>query len=184
MRGVAELAIIAGAGALLALLLDAFGLSSATVWRWASAALAMGWAVAALFASRRIRKAGGRMIRASTLLVVPFLVYSGILLLAWNTIAPDASSGRVTTRLWLLRSARQLSFSCELPLNTRRRLRLPNKARQLSSASEASWAAPPAARFARGRLVPSGRIVPSPPIAIRCSRKRSEKRSSLPGCAP
>jgi hypothetical protein len=33
------------------------------------------------------------MIRASTLLVVPFLVYSGILLLAWNTIAPDASSG-------------------------------------------------------------------------------------------
>ena len=93
MRGVAELAIIAGAGALLALLLNAFGLSSATVWRLASAALAMGWTVAALFASRRIRKAGSRMIRSSTLLVVPFLVSLGILLLAWNTIAPDASSG-------------------------------------------------------------------------------------------
>jgi hypothetical protein len=45
MRGVAELAMMAGGGALLALLLDAFGLSSATVWRLASAALAMGWAV-------------------------------------------------------------------------------------------------------------------------------------------
>jgi len=93
MRGVAELAMIAGAGAFLALLLDAFGLSSATVWRLASAALAMGWAVATLFASRRIRKAGSRMTRSSTLLVVPFLVSLGILLLAWNTIAPDASSG-------------------------------------------------------------------------------------------
>jgi len=31
--------------------------------------------------------------RSSTLLAVPFLVSSGILLLAWNAIAPDASSG-------------------------------------------------------------------------------------------
>ena len=93
MRGVAELAIIAGAGAFLALLLNAFDLPSATVWRLASAALAMGWAVSALFASRRIRKAGSRVTRSPTLLVVPFLVSSGILLLAWNTIAPDASSG-------------------------------------------------------------------------------------------
>ena len=93
MRGVAELAMIAGAGALLALLLDAFGLPSATVWRLASAALAMGWAVATFFASRRIRRVGSRMTRSSTLLVVPILVSSGVLLLAWNTIAPDASSG-------------------------------------------------------------------------------------------
>jgi hypothetical protein len=93
MRGVAELAIIAGAGAFLALVLDAFGLSSETVWRFASATLGTGWAVAHFFASHRFRKAGTRMTRSPTLLVVVLLAYSGILLLAWNTIAPGASSG-------------------------------------------------------------------------------------------
>jgi len=79
------------------------------------------------------------MIRSSTLLVVPFLASSGILLLALEHHCPRRIFwGALTTRLWSLRSVRQLPFSCELPLSTRRRLRLPNKARQLPSASEAS----------------------------------------------
>lgn len=106
MRGVAELALIAGAGALLALLLDAFGLSSETLWRFASATLGAAWAVAHFFASRRFRRAGTTMTRSRSLLLVVVLAYSGIILLVLNAIAPSASSGaRYSAALVLALSA-------------------------------------------------------------------------------
>jgi hypothetical protein len=93
MRGVAELALIAGGGALLALSLHAFELAPESIWRFGSLALATTWLAAHLLAARRFRAARSPMLRSNlTLLPVP-IAFAGILLLYWNFAVPSSFSG-------------------------------------------------------------------------------------------
>jgi hypothetical protein len=111
MRGVAELALIAGGGALLVFGLHAFGLSSETIWRFGSLGLAAAWIVAHLAAARRFREAGSPMMRSRLTLLPAPIAFAGILLLVWNFVLPGPSSGaRYSTALLLALGASALFF--------------------------------------------------------------------------
>jgi hypothetical protein len=58
MRAVAETGLIAGGGAMLALLLNGFGVSHAGVWRLSGLVVSITWLVALGYAMRRFTQAG------------------------------------------------------------------------------------------------------------------------------
>jgi len=93
MRAVAELALIAAGGALLALALDAFHLIPAHVWRFASAVLLVFWFTLHLLAIRRFKSAGTLLRESGFLQFAGFIALIGVALLLWNLIAPGAQSG-------------------------------------------------------------------------------------------
>jgi hypothetical protein len=111
MRGVAELALIAGGGSFLALSLNTFALSSDLVWRISSGLTGLSWLIAHYLASRRFRAAGKPMMRSRlTLGPVPLAVV-GVLLLAWNALLPSGYSGaRYVAALILALAASALFF--------------------------------------------------------------------------
>jgi len=93
MRGVAELALVAGAGALFALVLNAFELAPEASWRIASIGLAVAWSAAHFYASKRFRRAGSQMTKLSNGLGPLVCSLAGIVLLFWNAVFPSAMSG-------------------------------------------------------------------------------------------
>jgi hypothetical protein len=93
MRGVAELALISGAGSFLALASAAYDVSADAVWRFGSFAIGVVWSVAHYFAARRFR-AAGRPMMSSRLTIAPVtLAAFGIVLCWWNVAIPDEASG-------------------------------------------------------------------------------------------
>lgn len=97
VRDVAEIGIYVVAGSLLPLLIHAFELSSAQVWRYSSAVVLVVWLLGFAFAQIRFRRseAGFAMLRAW-----PFWGVASILLtgcgngvLVWNVISPTGRAG-------------------------------------------------------------------------------------------
>ena len=103
MRAVAELAMIAGGGALLPLLICQFGVPDETTWRVASIGLALSWAAGWFAAVRRFRRIYASMGYALTsvrTLIFRNTVPIAIALLLWNAVAPDGfSSARYSLAL-------------------------------------------------------------------------------------
>jgi hypothetical protein len=103
MRAVAELAMIAGGGALLPLLIAQFDVSNELTWRIASMGLALGWSAGWIAAVRRFRRFYASMGYALTsirTLVFRNTVPIAILLLLWNAVAPsELSAARYSTAL-------------------------------------------------------------------------------------
>ena len=96
MRAVAELAMIAGGGALLPMLMSQFDLSIDLTWRIASAALALSWTAGWIAAVRRFRRfyaAMGYALTSVRTLVFRNTVPVAILLLLWNVVFPSETSG-------------------------------------------------------------------------------------------
>jgi len=93
MRAVAELALIAGAGALLALLLSVFGVSDSTLWRISSGGTLVLWLALHSAAWRRLRSGGIRPIDSGTLRIAFTLAVAGMLVLATNVLVPTAIAG-------------------------------------------------------------------------------------------
>ena len=94
MRAVAETALIAGGGALLALTLSALDLALEMVWRVASFMVAVAWAWAFAYAVRRFRAAGSPLVVDSLqTAVMSSVVVAAIGLLLWNVAAPSGSAG-------------------------------------------------------------------------------------------
>ena len=96
MRAVAELAMIAGGGALLPLLICQFDVPDEVTWRVASVGLALGWSAGWFSAVQRFRRVYSSMGYALTsvrTLVFRNTVPIAIALLLWNAFAPDEFSG-------------------------------------------------------------------------------------------
>jgi hypothetical protein len=94
MRAVAETALIAGGGALLALTLSALDLALEWVWRTASLMVAVAWVSAFAHAARRFRGAGTPLVVNSLEAVaMSSVVAAAIGLLLWNVIAPTGPAG-------------------------------------------------------------------------------------------
>jgi hypothetical protein len=115
MRAVAETALIAGGGALLALALSALGLTSDLVWRVAILIVAVTWARAFAHAVRRFRGAGAPLAFDSLQsIVMTCVVASAIGLLLWNVVAPTGPAGgryAAALTLALVISARRFVFA-------------------------------------------------------------------------
>jgi hypothetical protein len=94
MRAVAETALIAGGGALLALTLGALDLTPEIVWRVASLVVAVAWVSAFVYAVRRFRGAGAPLVVDSVeAVVMSTVVAAAIGLLVWNVVAPTGPAG-------------------------------------------------------------------------------------------
>ena len=96
MRAVAELAMIAGGGALLPLLIGQFDVSNETMWRAASLLLAVAWSAGWFAAVRRFRRfyaSMGYTLTSIRTIVFRNTVPLAILLLLWNAAFPSATSG-------------------------------------------------------------------------------------------
>lgn len=96
MRAVAELAMIAGGGALLPLLISQFDVSNELTWRGASVILALSWTAGWIAAVRRFRRfyaSMGYTLTSIRTLVFRNTVPLAILLLLWNAAFPDEMSG-------------------------------------------------------------------------------------------
>ena len=114
MRSVAELGLIAAAGAMLALALDTFGLGPDEVWRAASVLVALLWVALHMVASRRFRTAGSQITRTRFLRIAASLAFIGIGLLAWNAIIPgDYSGARYIASLMLALTVSAFLFLLE-----------------------------------------------------------------------
>jgi len=96
MRAVAELAMIAGGGALLPLLIAQFDVSNDAMWRGASVALALSWSAGWIAAVRRFRRfyaSMGYTLTSIRTIVFRNTVPLAILLLLWNAVFPSEMSG-------------------------------------------------------------------------------------------
>jgi hypothetical protein len=94
MRAVADTALIAGGGALLALTLGALDLALEMVWRFASLIVAVAWVSAFARAARRFRGAGTPLVVDSLEAVaMSSVVATAIGLLLWNVTVPTGPAG-------------------------------------------------------------------------------------------
>lgn len=94
MRAVAETALLAGGGALLALTLMGLDLAVETVWRVASLIVAVAWTWAFAHAVRRFRGAGSPLVVDSLqTAVMSSVVAAAIGLLLWDVVAPTGPAG-------------------------------------------------------------------------------------------
>lgn len=86
MRAVAELALIAGAGALIALLLSVFEVSDSMLWRISSGGTLALWLGLHTAAMRRLRSGGVRPFESGTFLFPVILALGAMLALAANVV--------------------------------------------------------------------------------------------------
>jgi hypothetical protein len=98
MRAVAETGLIAGGGAVLALLLNGFGIPHAWVWRMSGLVVSITWLIAFGHAMRRFTEAGEPPFRRGSSDALRFYFIApavplGNLLLLWNVISPGGAAG-------------------------------------------------------------------------------------------
>lgn len=102
MHSVAELAMIAAGGALLALALDAFQLSSELVWRGASTIIFVLWLALHMLAVRRFKRVGTLIAETRFLQIAATIAFVGMGLLLWNAVNPGEHSGAIFTAALIL----------------------------------------------------------------------------------
>ena len=102
MRSVAELAIIAAGGALLALALDAFHLSSEMVWRYASTTIFVLWLTLHMLAVGRFKRAGTLVKESRFLQIAAIIAFAGMGPLLWNAVFSSEYSGARFTAALIL----------------------------------------------------------------------------------
>jgi hypothetical protein len=93
MRAVAELALLSGAGAILVLLLNAYGLVELWVWKLGSGITAIAWAALHFRAAHRLKKFGSPWHELATFKVAGSIASVMIVLFAVNSMFPSAHSG-------------------------------------------------------------------------------------------